>query len=132
YYKGVLDDGAHGVFNGKVVVHPGAQTTDAHLANHNLLLSKSAEIDTKPELRIDADDVKCAHGATVGQLDEAALFYLRSRAIDAGTARALLTYAFAHDVIERIRVAPLRGALEQVLFARLPQGDRLRELDQPT
>jgi Fe-S cluster assembly protein SufD len=132
YYKGVLDDGARGVFNGKVVVHPGAQKTDAHLANHNLLLSKSAEIDTKPELRIDADDVKCAHGATVGQLDEAALFYLRSRAIDAGTARALLTYAFAHDVIERIRVAPLRGALEQVLFARLPQGGRLRELNQPT
>jgi Fe-S cluster assembly protein SufD len=132
YYKGVLDDGARGVFNGKIVVHPGAQKTDAHLANHNLLLSKSAEIDTKPELRIDADDVKCAHGATVGQLDEAALFYLRSRAIDAGTARALLTYAFAHDVIERIRVAPLRGALEQVLFSRLPQGDRLRELDRPT
>jgi len=128
YYKGVLDDGARGVFNGKVVVHPGAQKTDAHLANHNLLLSKSAEVDTKPELRIDADDVKCAHGATVGQLDEAALFYLRSRAIDAGTARALLTYAFAHDVIERIRVAPLRAALEQVLFARLPQGERLREL----
>jgi len=131
YYKGVLDDGARGVFNGKVIVHPGAQKTDAHLANHNLLLSKSAEVDTKPELRIDADDVKCAHGATVGQLDETALFYLRSRAIDAGTARALLTYAFAHDVIERIRVAPLRGALEQVLFARLPEGDRLRELDQP-
>lgn len=128
YFKGVLDDGARGVFNGKVIVHPGAQKTDAHLANHNLLLSKSAEVDTKPELRIDADDVKCSHGATVGQLDENALFYLRSRAIDAGTARALLTYAFAHDVIERIRLAPLRAALEQVLFARLPQGERLREL----
>lgn len=128
FYKGVLDDGARGVFNGKVIVHAGAQKTDAHLANHNLLLSKSAEIDTKPELTIDTDDVKCAHGATVGQLDETAMFYLRSRAIDAGTARALLTYAFAHDVIERIRLAPLRTALEQVLFARLPQGERLREL----
>jgi Fe-S cluster assembly protein SufD len=128
YFKGVLDDGARGVFNGKVIVHAGAQKTDAHLANHNLLLSKTAEVDTKPELRIDADDVKCSHGATVGQLDETAMFYLRSRAIDVGTARALLTYAFAHDVIERIRLAPLRSALEQVLFARLPQGERLREL----
>jgi Fe-S cluster assembly protein SufD len=127
-YKGVLDDGARGVFNGKIVVRPNAQKTDAHLANHNLLLSKSAEIDTKPELTIDADDVKCSHGATVGQLDETALFYLRSRAIDPVTARALLTYAFAHDVVERIRLAPLRKALERTLLARLPQAERLREL----
>jgi Fe-S cluster assembly protein SufD len=127
-YKGVIDDGARGVFNGRIVVRPNAQKTDAHLANHNLLLSKSAEIDTKPELTIDADDVKCSHGATVGQLDETALFYLRSRAIDPVTARALLTYAFAHDVVERIRLAPLRTALERTLLARLPQADRLREL----
>jgi Fe-S cluster assembly protein SufD len=128
YYKGVLDGAARGVFNGKVVVHPGAQKTNAHLANHNLLLSKSAEVDTKPELTIDADDVKCTHGATVGQIDDAQMFYLRSRGIDKALATSLLTYAFAHDVIERIRVAPLRAALEGALFARLPHGDRIREL----
>lgn len=128
YYKGVLDGGSRGVFNGKVIVHPGAQRTDAQLSNHNLLLSKMAEIDTKPELQIDADDVKCTHGATVGQLDDAQLFYLRSRGVDEAMARTLLTYAFAHDVIERIRIAPLRRQLEQVLFARLPQGERIREL----
>ena len=127
-YKGILDGGARGVFNGKVVVHPGAQRTDAHLASHNLLLSKAAEIDTKPELTIDADDVKCAHGATVGQLDEDQLFYLRARGLDAPFARALLTYAFAHDVIERVRLASLRSVVERALFARLPDGDRIREL----
>ena len=124
----MLDGAARGVFNGKVIVHPGAQKTNAHLANHNLLLSKMAEIDTKPELTIDADDVRCAHGATVGQIDDAQMFYLRSRGIDEALATSLLTYAFAHDVIERIRVAPLRNALERTLFARLPHGDRIREL----
>lgn len=128
YYKGIVDGNARGVFNGKVVVHPGAQRTDAHLASHNLLLSKTAEIDTKPELTIDADDVKCAHGATVGQLDDDQLFYLRARGLDEPFARALLTYAFAHDVIERVRVASLRSAVERVLFARLPGGERIREL----
>ena len=128
YYKGIVDGDARGVFNGKVVVHPGAQRTDAHLASHNLLLSKTAEIDTKPELTIDADDVKCAHGATVGQLDDDQLFYLRARGLDEPFARALLTYAFAHDVIERVRVASLRSAVERVLFARLPGGERIREL----
>jgi len=127
-YKGVLDGGARGVFNGKVVVHPGAQRSDAHLASHNLLLSRTAEIDTKPELTIDADDVKCAHGATVGQLDDDALFYLRARGVDEPMARALLTYAFAHDVIERVRVASLRDVVERALFQRLPQGERIREL----
>ncbi len=127
-YKGVLDGGARGVFNGKVVVHQGAQRTDAHLASHNLLLSKMAEIDTKPELTIDADDVKCAHGATVGQLDDNALFYLRARGVDEPMARALLTYAFAHDVIERVRVASLRNVVERALFARLPEGERIKEL----
>jgi Fe-S cluster assembly protein SufD len=109
-------------------VHPGAQKTNAQLSSRNLLLSKSAEIDTKPELSIDADDVKCTHGATVGQLDDNAMFYLRSRGVDEAMARALLTYAFAHDVIERVRVAPLRSMLERVLVERLPQGTRIREL----
>jgi Fe-S cluster assembly protein SufD len=128
YYRGVLDGAARGVFNGKVVVHPGAQRTDAHQANHNLLLSKEAEVDTKPQLEIYADDVKCTHGATVGQLDDAQIFYLRSRGVDEAIARSLLTYAFAHDVIERIRVAALRDRLTEVLLARLPHGDRIREL----
>jgi Fe-S cluster assembly protein SufD len=128
YYKGIVDDAARGVFNGKVIVHPGAQKTNAQLSSHNLLLSKNAEIDAKPELSIDADDVKCTHGATVGQLDDNAMFYLRSRGVDKAMARALLTYAFAHDVIERVRVAPLRAMLERVLIERLPQGARIREL----
>lgn len=128
YYRGVLDGAARAVFNGKVIVHPGAQKTDAHQANHNLLLSRDAEVDTKPELQIYADDVKCTHGATVGQLDDAQLFYLRSRGIEETMARSLLVHAFAHDVIERIRVASLRTRLEQILLARLPQGERIREL----
>ncbi|MFI4953997.1 MAG: Fe-S cluster assembly protein SufD [Burkholderiales bacterium] len=128
YYRGVLDGASRGVFNGKVIVHPGAQRTDAHQANHNLLLSRDAEVDTKPQLEIYADDVKCSHGATVGQLDDAQIFYLRSRGVDEAMARGLLTYAFARDVIERIRVAPLRAGLEKLLLARLPQGDRISQL----
>jgi Fe-S cluster assembly protein SufD len=127
-YRGVLDGRSHAVFNGKVIVHPGAQKTNAYQANHNLLLSREAEIDTKPQLEIFADDVKCNHGATVGRLDEAQLFYLRSRGIAEGVARNMLVHAFAYDVIERIRVASLRIRLEQILLARLPQGDRIGEL----
>ena len=128
YYRGVLDGRARAVFNGKVIVHPGAQKTNAHQANHNLLLSRDAEIDTKPQLEIYADDVQCTHGATVGQLDEDQLFYLRSRGVEEAMARGLLIHAFAHDVIERIRVASLRTRIEQILLTRLPQGDRIKEL----
>jgi Fe-S cluster assembly protein SufD len=128
YYRGLLDGASRGVFNGKVIVHPQAQRTDAHQLNHNLLLSKDAEVDTKPQLEIYADDVKCTHGATVGQLDDAQLFYLRSRGMEEAVARSLLVYAFARDVIERIRVAALRAQLEELLLARLPQGERIREL----
>lgn len=127
-YRGILDARARAVFNGKVVVHPGAQKTNAQQANHNLLLSRDAEIDTKPQLEIYADDVKCTHGATIGQLDENQLFYLRARGVEESMARSLLVHAFAHDVIERIRVAALRTRLEQILFTRLPYGDRIREL----
>lgn len=127
-YRGVLDGQSHAVFNGKVIVHPGAQKTNAYQVNHNLLLSKEAEIDTKPQLEIYADDVKCNHGATVGRLDETQLFYLRSRGIEKIVARNLLVHAFAHDVIEGIRVASLRTRLEQILLARLPQADRIGEL----
>lgn len=128
YYKGILDGAARGVFNGRVVVHPDAQKTDAHQANRNLLLSADAEVDTKPQLEIYADDVKCSHGATVGQLDSDAVFYLQTRGIPASEARALLTYAFAEDVVERIKLAPLRARVEAILAARLPGGQRLKEL----
>jgi len=128
YYRGVLDGASRGVFNGKVVVYPGAQRTDAQQANHNLLLSRDAEVDTKPQLEIYADDVKCTHGATVGRLDDAQIFYLRSRGFEEPIARTLLTYAFAHDVIERIRIASVRTRLEQLLLSRLPQGHRIKEL----
>ena len=97
-YKGILDGQAHGVFNGKIYVHLDAQKTDAKQTNKVLLLSDDATIDTKPQLEIFADDVKCTHGATVGQLDAEQVFYLRSRGLDLDAARALLTFAFANDV----------------------------------
>lgn len=128
HYRGVLDGAAHAVFNGKIVVHPGAQKTSAFQANHNLLLSRDVEIDTKPELEIYADDVKCNHGATVGQLDEKQLFYLRSRGIDEAVARGLLVHAFAQELIERIRAGALRTRLEQLLLTRLPQDQLIGEL----
>jgi Fe-S cluster assembly protein SufD len=119
FYKGILDDRAHGVFNGKIYVRQDAQKTDAKQTNQTLLLSKEATINTKPQLEIFADDVKCTHGATVGQLSEEAVFYLRSRGIGAAEARALLIYAFASDIVSRIKVEPLREQLDAVLLARL-------------
>ncbi|OGT33414.1 MAG: Fe-S cluster assembly protein SufD [Gammaproteobacteria bacterium RBG_16_51_14] len=127
YYRGVLDGHARGVFNGKIIVHKNAQKTDARQSNANLLLSDNAEVDTKPELEIYANDVKCSHGATVGQLDENMLFYLRSRAIDEETARSLLTYAFADDVIRRITLQPVRDRLEYSVIGRLPDASLIRE-----
>lgn len=117
-YKGVLDGRSHGVFNGKVYVHPEAQKTDGKQSNNNLLLSPSARVDTKPQLEIFADDVKCTHGATVGRLDEVAMFYLNSRGIGPETARTLLTYAFAADVLETIELEPLKKELEKMVLAR--------------
>lgn len=128
YYRGVLDGSAHGVFNGKVVVHPGAIKTDAHQVNHNLLLSRQAEVDTKPQLEIFADDVKCTHGATVGQLDENSLFYLRSRGIDANLARSVLIYGFANDIIGRVGMPAMRTRIEQLVLNRLPQGEQVKDL----
>ncbi|MFL5470417.1 MAG: Fe-S cluster assembly protein SufD [Gemmatimonadaceae bacterium] len=117
-YKGVLDGRSHGVFNGKVYVHPEAQKTDGKQSNNNLLLSPSARVDTKPQLEIFADDVKCTHGATVGRLDEMAMFYLNSRGIGREAARTLLTYAFAADVLETIELEPLRKELEKMVLVR--------------
>ncbi|HEX7044760.1 MAG TPA: Fe-S cluster assembly protein SufD [Burkholderiales bacterium] len=128
-YKGVLDGRARAVFNGRVVVRPGAQRSDAQQTNNNLLLSEDAEIDTKPELEIYADDVKCTHGATVGQLDSDQLFYLRSRGLDADAARDLLTFAFANEVLQRFGVAPMRTALDRQLLGRLLQGRAIEEVE---
>jgi Fe-S cluster assembly protein SufD len=116
-YKGILDDRAHGVFNGKIYVHPNAQKTDAKQTNKTLLLSDGATINAKPQLEIFADDVKCTHGATVGQLDREALFYLRSRGIELAHARHLLIYAFANEVLGPMQITSVRTGLERVLFA---------------
>ena len=117
-YKGILDGASHGVFNGKVYVHPEAQKTDGKQTNNTLLLSERAQIDTKPQLEIFADDVKCTHGATVGRLDETSLFYMKSRGINARTARELLTYAFAADVLETIELSEVREGLEAATLRR--------------
>ncbi|MCY1074759.1 Fe-S cluster assembly protein SufD [Archangium lansingense] len=119
-YKGVLDDKARGTFHGKVLVRPDAQQTDARQANRNLLLSEAAMADARPQLEILADDVKCAHGATVGRLDEQALFYLRSRGISRAEAESLLTHAFATEVVGAVPLASLRDQVEELLARKLP------------
>jgi len=121
-YKGILDGRAAGVFNGKVYVRPHAQQSDAQQMNKNLLLSDDATIDTKPQLEIFADDVKCSHGATIGQLDEDAIFYLRARGVDAAAAREMLIVAFANELIDRVTVAPLREQLTNEISTRLRGG----------
>jgi Fe-S cluster assembly protein SufD len=126
-YKGVLDGESSAVFNGKIIVRKDAQKTDSKQSNKNLLLSEKAVIDTKPALEIYADDVKCTHGATIGQIDPEAVFYLRSRGIGRQEARELLTYAFANDVLERIKYEPLRERLREGLFARLARGQQVEE-----
>jgi Fe-S cluster assembly protein SufD len=118
-YKGILAGSSRAVFNGKVIVQPSAQKSDAQQTNRNLLLSGRAEIDTKPELQIFADDVKCAHGVAIGQLDEQALFYLKSRGIGETAGRHVLTLGFGNEMIERIGLAAVRPALERLLAERL-------------
>ncbi len=127
-YRGLIDDSGRGVFTGRIIVAQDAQHTDAVQRVDNLLLSARAEADARPELEIYADDVKCAHGATVGQIDEDSLFYLRSRGLDEVRARQLLTYAFAADVIDRVALQSVRRQARAVLFARLPGGALLEEL----
>ena len=127
-YKGILAGRSRAVFNGKVVVHKNAQQTDAQQSNGNLLLSDKAEVDTKPELEIYADDVKCSHGATIGQLDEDQVFYLRTRGLGEAEARNVLTFAFAGDVLARMPHAPVRKFLEHVVLGKLPQGAALEDM----
>ncbi len=119
FYNGVLDDQAHGVFHGRIIVHKDAQKTDAKQTNRNLLLSDDARIDTKPQLEIYADDVKCTHGATIGQIEENALFYLRSRGIDEVSARRLLLLAFANECLERMAASVARDHVERLIHAHL-------------
>ena len=122
-YKGIMAEQSKAVFNGKIIVRPDAQKTDAKQTNKALLLSDDASINTKPELEIFANDVKCTHGAAVGQLDEDAMFYLRSRGLGVAESRAMLVRAFAGDVLTRVKIAPVRAYLEDLLSARLPHVD---------
>jgi Fe-S cluster assembly protein SufD len=117
-HKCIVDGSAHAVFNGKIMVRPDAQGTDSTQSSRNLLLSGRAHIDTKPQLEIFADDVKCAHGATIGQLDNEEVFYLKSRGLSEMTARNLLTYAFGAEIIEGIPIVSLRKQLEQTVLER--------------
>ncbi len=123
-YKSILDGKSRGVFNGKIFVREQAQKTDAKQTNKTLLLSDEATVDTKPQLEIFADDVKCTHGATVGQLDPEQIFYLRSRGIDEMMAHDILTLAFASEVVDRVHVEPLRRYLETLVHQRLDEGRR--------
>ena len=122
YYKSVLDDQSRSVFRGRIIVAQDAQQTLADQQNNNLLLSKRAEADTKPQLEIYADDVKCSHGATVGQLDESSLFYLKSRGINESAARGLLTFAFANEVVERIQIPAIQQELTSIIAGELLAG----------
>jgi Fe-S cluster assembly protein SufD len=119
YYNGILDGQAHGVFHGRIIVHKGAQKTDAKQTNRNLLLSDDAQMDTKPQLEIYADDVKCTHGATIGQIDQDALFYLRSRGVDDLAARKLLLLAFASECLDRMSNETARKHVERLIDAVL-------------
>ena len=118
-YKGLLHGRGRAVFDGRIEVRNHAVKSDAHLHNANLLLSRNAEVDTKPQLEIHADDVKCSHGTTVGQLDPAQLFYMRSRGIDAEAARRLLCLGFVREILDRCPVAPLRKHIEATVSDRL-------------
>src|SRR5262249_10878644 len=120
-YKGILDGQSRAVFNGKVIVREGSLLTDARQLNKNLLLSGDAHVDTKPELEIFADDVKCSHGAAVGQLEGEELFYLASRGLPPERARALLTYGFAEDVISKIKLKSVREQLDRIVLDKLHQ-----------
>jgi len=128
FYHGILDGRSHGIFSGRIIVHKDAQKTDAKQTNKNLLLSQEAQIDSKPQLEIYADDVKCTHGATIGQIDQDAIFYLRSRGIAENAARALLLFGFAGECLERMKAEPIRRYLETLVAQWLPKGKILEEV----
>jgi Fe-S cluster assembly protein SufD len=124
FYNGVLNGQGHGVFHGRIIVHKDAQKTDAKQTNRNLLLSDDAQIDTKPQLEIYADDVKCTHGATIGQVEENALFYLRSRGLDEAAAKHLLLLAFANECLDRMTSVQMRAHIEALVMSWLPDATR--------
>ena len=119
YFNGILDDQSRGVFHGRILVQPGAQKTDAKQTNKNLLLSDDATANTKPQLEIYADDVKCTHGATIGEMDDDAIFYLQTRGLDPSTARRMLLHGFAGEIVERIRHDAVREELNALVLGRL-------------
>jgi len=125
YFNGILDDKSKGVFHGRIYVHPVAQKTDAKQTNKNLLLSDDATADTKPQLEIYADDVKCTHGATIGQLNDESIFYLRSRGIGTDMARQMLIHAFAGEIIDRIKCEPAREVIDKLVWDRLEANPHL-------
>jgi Fe-S cluster assembly protein SufD len=127
YYNGILDGRSKGVFHGRILVRQPAQKTDAKQTNKNLLLSEDATVDTKPQLEIYADDVKCTHGATIGQLNEESIFYLRARGIGAATARQMLIHAFAGEIIERVRHTAARAELDRIVWERLEANPHVTE-----
>jgi len=119
YFNGILDDKSRGVFHGRIHVRREAQKTDAKQTNKNLLLSNNATVNSKPQLEIYADDVKCTHGATIGQLNEESIYYLRSRGIGLATARRMLIHAFAGEILDRIQCEPLRQKLDDLIWDHL-------------
>ena len=120
-YKGILDQSARGIFDGRIIVRPDARKTNSRQTNHNLLLSETAIVDSKPTLEIHNDDVKCNHGSTIGQLDEEALFYLRSRGVGEADARGLLIHAFASEIVDRIKAEPVREMVRRQMFRSMPE-----------
>jgi Fe-S cluster assembly protein SufD len=120
-YKGILDGSARGIFDGRIIVRPDAVKTSSRQVNHNLLLSETAIVDSKPTLEIHNDDVKCSHGSTIGQLDEDAMFYLRARGIGEGDARNLLVHAFASEIVDRIKEDAVREHVRRAMFAHMPE-----------
>jgi Fe-S cluster assembly protein SufD len=125
YFNGILDDKSKGVFHGRILVREIAQKTDAKQTNKNLLLSDDATADTKPQLEIYADDVKCTHGATIGQLNSESIFYLRSRGMSLDTAKQMLIHAFAGEIIERIKCEPAREVIDKLVWDRLEANPHL-------
>jgi Fe-S cluster assembly protein SufD len=132
YFNGILDDNSRGVFHGRIHVHRGADKTDAKQTNKNLLLSDRAQVDTKPQLEIYADDVKCTHGATVGQMPPEQIFYLRTRGLSEANARRMLMHAFAGEIIERIACEPVREELDRLVWDRLEQNPHIAEATETT
>jgi Fe-S cluster assembly protein SufD len=128
FFKGILGGKGKGIFSGRIIVRPDAQKTDAKQTNMSLLMSEDAQVESRPQLEIFADDVKCTHGATIGQVNDEAVFYLRSRGLNEEAARGILVHAFASEVLDRVKIEPLRAQLEELVVERLPQSGLLKRI----